>query len=166
MNANNDSSVFQYKAVVRTAFHLPKPLSKREFLHYVTTTKTHDSKGRPCVMIAYHSFLDQDSSVDIPPAFPNHLRCPQFPSGQRATLLENGNVRVEHCMTYALVGNIRKWIQNFVFHRGHVGAYYDGWVKAMERLSNVAEAAVPAVNTPNIRVAGEPMYKTIESYKE
>lgn len=137
----DDAHVDHYRAIVRTGFALPWPLQDREFLHVVATRRDVDPQGRPRVLIAY----DTVPEAGLPPAWDGYLRCPMAPSGQRATLLADGRVRVEHCMTYSLGGAISPWIQDHVFHRGHIGAYHDEWVQAMDTLA--AESAAPALQT-------------------
>lgn len=125
-----------YRAVVRTGFALPWPLRDREFLHDVATRRDRDERGRQRVLIAYATASEEG----VPPAWPGYLRCAMAPSGQRATLLEDGRVRVEHCMTYPLGGAISAWMQTHVFHRGHVTAYFDEWRAAMATLGDEAKA--------------------------
>ena len=126
-----------FEAVVRTGFALPWPLQDREFLHYVTTHRTADAEGHPQAIIAYASVAE----TGLPPAWPGYLRCPMRPSGQRLTQLEDGQLRLEHCMTYDLVGAIPGAVQNALFHRGHRKAYADEWVAAMTCLAEETGSA-------------------------
>lgn len=138
----DDDRIEHYRAVVRTGFALPWPLQDREFLHLVATRRDCDPDGRERVLIAY----DDVSWDGLPPAWPGYLRCRTQPSGQRATRLEDGRVRVEHCMTYPLGGRISPGIQNSLFHRGHVRAYLEEWEAAMAALA-AEVAAGPALGT-------------------
>jgi hypothetical protein len=54
-------------------------------------------------------------------------------------------LRLEHGMTYPLGGRITPWVQNRLFHRGHIGAYVHEWQTAMTVLQ--AEANEPALAT-------------------
>lgn len=137
----DSARVDRYRAVVRTGFALPWPLQDREFLHLVATRVDRDAEGRRRALIAY----DDVSHDGLPPAWEGYLRCRTAPSGQRVTELGDGRVRVEHCMTYPLGGAITPWIQNHVFHRGHIGAYRDEWIAAMAALAAEA-AAGPALD--------------------
>jgi len=126
-----------YEAIVRTAFDLPYPLQNREFLHYVTTQKAVDDQGRDIALVAYASF-DEAGDRAIPPPWEGYLRCYMAPSGQRAKLLDDGRVRMEHCMTYKLGGGITSCAQNLFFHSGHVQAYFNEWSYAMQALRKEA----------------------------
>ncbi len=139
--AVSDPRLDHYRAVVRTGFSLPWPLQDREFLHGVATRVDRDPQGRHRVLIAYWTVPE----TGLPPAWSGYLRCPMAPSGQRLTDLGDGRVRAEHCMTYDLGGRVPHWAQNRLFHRGHVGAYFDEWVAAMETLSGEL-AAGPALS--------------------
>jgi len=126
-----DTPVY-YEAIVRTGFQLPWPLQDREFLHRVVARRDTDPDGRPRVLVAY----DNVSEDGLPPAWDGYRRCPMAPSGQRLTVLADGQLRAEHCMTYDLGGWIGPAVQNTVFHRGHVGAYFDEWRAAMDALAS------------------------------
>lgn len=129
----------RYEALVRTGFALPWPLQDREFLHYVTTHRAPDTQARDAATIAYASV---DSGPGVPAPWPGALRCPMQPSGQLITDLGRGRIRLQHCMTYDLVGSIPTWAQNLMFHRGHVDAYVTEWAAAMDVLR--VEAREPA----------------------
>lgn len=105
--------------VVRTRFRLPRPFAPREFVH----TLTMESFGPDEHVIGYLSA----SGDDLPPVTGGAVRCQVFPSGQRLTRLAGGRTRVEHYMVYALGGGVPRWVQNSVFHAGHVDAYLAEW---------------------------------------
>lgn len=112
------------RAIVRTGFELPWPLQNREFLHGVAVRR---SKNTAWVV---YTTLSGEEEATLPPPWKGYQRCTMYPSGQRITQLEK-NPMLEHCMTYPLGGSISSTIQNTLFHRGHVGAYYKEW-KAMK----------------------------------
>ena len=112
--------------IVRTSFSMPPPLANREFVHVLHLAEP----GSGTRVIAYRSI---DDDPDLPPVQEGYVRCPIYPSGQRLTEMEDGRVRVEHLMVYDLAGSIRPFIQNVVFHRGHVAAYHAEWSKLVER---------------------------------
>lgn len=138
----DDARLAAYHAIVRTGFALPWPLQDREFLHSVATRRDTDPEGRDRALIVYASV----SEAGLAPAWEGYLRCPMEASGQRVTALGNGRVRLEHCMTYTLGGWVPEWAQNHLFHRGHVGAYHQEWVAAMDTLATEV-AAGPALAT-------------------
>jgi START domain len=113
-------------SVVRTAFAMPGPLADREFVHALFTRR----EGGDRWFVGYLS-VDDD---DLGPVADGFVRCPIYPSGQRITRLPSGVVRVEHLMVYDLAGGIAPWVQNTVFHRGHVGAYLTEWRTLGDRL--------------------------------
>jgi len=123
------------RAIVRTGFELPWPLRNREFLHGVAVQRTDDSSA----LVVYTSLSEEEESA-LPPPWEGYLRCTMYPSGQRLTKnTGDGILKLEHCMTYPLGGGVAAWVQNRIFHGGHVTAYFDEW-KAMKK-ALVEEAA-------------------------
>lgn len=104
----------------------------------MTTRRTPDAQGRDEALIAYATVHDPGLAP-----WPGALRCDMAPSGQRVTSLDDGRVRLQHCMTYDLGGWIGPGVQDRLFHRGHVAAYATEWRAAMGRLRE--EARGPAL---------------------
>lgn len=107
--------------VVRTSFRMPPGLADREFVHWLGV----EPLDADTTVVAYHAVGDSW----LPPVQKGYVRCPILPSGQRIRRTNRGTATVEHLMVYELAGRIAPWMQNWVFHRGHVGAYVDEWSK-------------------------------------
>ena len=82
--------------------------------------------------IVYHSIPDNE----LPPVKDGFVRCPTYLSGQRITTMDDGRVRVEHMMVYGLSGSIGTWVQNKLFHKGHIKAYLGEWQKLVDHYRN------------------------------
>jgi hypothetical protein len=131
-----DPDIEHYEAVVRTGFRLPWPLQDREFLHYVTTDVSQDTEGRAVGLVAYATVTEDGQ----PPAWDGSLRCSMRASGQRITEIGDRGIRIEHGMTYPLGGRVGPWLQNHLFHAGHVNAYCNEGEKACEVLISESSA--------------------------
>jgi hypothetical protein len=117
----------EHPKVVRTGFFMPKGFSGREFVHALESHRLSDD----CHVVAYGA-VDESA---LPAPRPGFIRCPIYPSGQRISRLPNGRTRVEHLMTYELVGWVPRWAQNTLFHRGHLGAYRDEWTRLVRHFA-------------------------------
>ena len=111
--------------LVRTSFRMPFPMKNREFLHGLHSQKLDDGTH----LIAYTPIDTQEIPVQK-----KFIRCPMYVSGQRITQLDNGTVRVEHLMVYALDGAIRHSLQDRWFRKSHVKAYLKEWRNLREYL--------------------------------
>lgn len=104
--------------LVRTSFKMPFPMKNREFLHGLHCQKVNDR----IQIIGYTPIEAPEIKVQK-----DFIRCPMYISGQRITILNNGTVRVEHLMVYALAGSISHSLQDRWFKKSHIKAYVKEW---------------------------------------
>jgi len=124
------------RSIVRTGVEMPWPLQNREFLHGVAVqiNNNNNTDSAAFAMIVYVT-LSEEEEATLPPAWDTYLRCTTYPSGQRITVLPDNALKMEHGMTYPLGGWIGPWIQNTIFHSGHVAAYVDEWTRMRDVMS-------------------------------
>lgn len=117
--------------IVRTGFSMPAPFTSREFLHEVAAERHSDILATVCYVPVAH-----ESAFPAPRQ--GYIRCPIYLSGQRIRRLPDGRVRIEHTMGYRLAGNVPTTVQNTVFHKGHLQAYFDEWNGLGDQLAHHA----------------------------